>query len=116
LHPAVPVLVLHPLLSVVTGFGRDASDTVVECLGRLGAPLGPAVTGTVALNADGTVNSAASKVTIDLRMLKSDQEMRDGYLQKRTLETDKFPTAVFVPKTLTGVASPFPNNGQAGSS
>lgn len=74
----------------------------------------PAVTGTIALNADGTVNSAGSKVTIDLRMLKSDQEMRDSYLQKRTLETDKFPTAVFVPKTLTGVASPFPNNGQAG--
>ena len=47
LHPAVPVLVLHPLLTVVTGFGRDASDTVVECLGRLGAPLGPTVTGTV---------------------------------------------------------------------
>ena len=46
LHPAVPVLVLHPLLTVVTGFGREASDTVVECLGRLGAPLGPAVTGT----------------------------------------------------------------------
>jgi len=47
LHPAVPVLVLHPLLTVVTGFGREASDTVVECLGRLGAPLGPTVTGTV---------------------------------------------------------------------
>src|SRR5471032_3210088 len=47
LHPAVPVLILHPLLTVVTGFGRDASDTVVECLGRLGAPLGPSVTGTV---------------------------------------------------------------------
>jgi hypothetical protein len=47
LHPAVSVLVLHPLLTVVTGFGRDASDTVVECLGRLGAPLGPSVTGTV---------------------------------------------------------------------
>src|SRR5450432_2177800 len=47
LHPAVSVLILHPLLTVVTGFGRDASDTVVECLGRLGAPLGPSVTGTV---------------------------------------------------------------------
>ncbi len=49
MHPAVPVLILHPLLTVVTGFGRDASDTVVECLGRLGAPLGPSVTGTVEL-------------------------------------------------------------------
>lgn len=46
LHPALPVLVLHPMLTVVTGFGRDASDRVVEALGRLGAPLGPAVSGT----------------------------------------------------------------------
>src|SRR5450432_2428969 len=50
LHPAVSVLVLHPLLTVVTGFGRDASDSVVECLGRLGAPLGPAVTGTAEID------------------------------------------------------------------
>ena len=41
LHPALPVLVLHPMLTVVTGFGREASDRVVEALGRLGAPLGP---------------------------------------------------------------------------
>jgi hypothetical protein len=47
LHPVVPVLVLHPLLTVVTGFGRSASDSVVEGLGRLGAPLGPEVTGTI---------------------------------------------------------------------
>jgi polyisoprenoid-binding protein YceI len=83
-------------------FPNDAIDTT------------PAVTGTIALNADGTVNSSVSELTIDLRMLKSDQDMRDGYLQKRTLETDKFPTAVFVPKTLTGIPTPFPNSGQAG--
>src|SRR4051812_10073091 len=47
LHPAVPVLVLHPLLTVVTGVGHEASDSVVEGLGRLGAPLGPEVTGTI---------------------------------------------------------------------
>ena len=50
LHPAIPVLLLHPLLSIVTGFGREASDTVVEGLGRLGAPLGPTVTGTVEID------------------------------------------------------------------
>ena len=38
LHPALPVLVLHPLLTVVTGFGREASDRIVEALGRLGRP------------------------------------------------------------------------------
>jgi polyisoprenoid-binding protein YceI len=99
--------------------GSTASYRVTEQLAGVNFPndaigTSPAVTGSIALNADGTVNSAASKLTIDLRALKSDQEMRDGYLQKRTLETDKFPTAVFVPKTLTGIPSPFPNGGQAG--
>jgi len=99
--------------------GSTASYRVTEQLAGVSFPndaIGttPAVTGSIALNADGTVNSAVSKLTIDLRALKSDQEMRDGYLQKRTLETDKFPTAVFVPKTLTGVATPFPNMGQTG--
>lgn len=73
-----------------------------------------AVTGTLALNADGTVNVAQSKLTIDLRSLKSDQDMRDGYIQKRTLETDKFPLAEFVPKRITGLATPMPNTGQTG--
>ncbi len=99
--------------------GSTASYRVTEQLAGVSFPndaIGttPAVTGSIALNADVTVNSAVSKLTIDLRGLKSDQEMRDGYLQKRTLETDKFPTAVFVPKTLTGVATPFPNMGQTG--
>jgi polyisoprenoid-binding protein YceI len=74
----------------------------------------PGVTGTIALNSDGSVNSAQSKLTIDLKGLKSDQDMRDGYIQKRTLETDKFPVAEFVPKTLKDVASPFPTTGQTG--
>jgi len=99
--------------------GSSASYRVTEQLAGVNFPndaIGttPAVTGAIAVNADGTINSSASKLTIDLRPLKSDQEMRDGYLQKRTLETDKFPDAVFVPKTLTGIPSPFPNNGQAG--
>jgi polyisoprenoid-binding protein YceI len=72
------------------------------------------VSGTLALNADGSVNVAQSKLTIDLRNLKSDQDMRDGYIQKRTLETDKFPVAEFVPKTIKGISTPFPNTGQSG--
>ena len=66
------------------------------------------------INPDGSINTAESKLTIDLKSLKSDQEMRDGYIQMRTLETAKFPTAEFVPKKLTGVAAPLPSNGQSG--
>ncbi len=99
--------------------GSTASYRVQEQLAGISFPndaVGStsAVTGTLALNTDGTVNVAQSKLTIDLRMLKSDQDMRDGYIQKRTLETDKFPLAEFVPKRVTGLANPLPNTGQTG--
>ena len=66
------------------------------------------VTGSLVLLPDGTFDAAKSKLTFDLKALKSDQDMRDGYIQNRTLETDKFPTAEFVPHKLTGVPSPLP--------
>ena len=69
------------------------------------------VTGTLVILPDGSVDSARSKLTIDLRNLKSDQDMRDGYVKSRTLETDKFPTAEFVAKRLQGVPSPPPGSG-----
>jgi polyisoprenoid-binding protein YceI len=73
-----------------------------------------AVTGTIRLAADGSVQSAQSKVSIDLRTLKSDQDNRDNYLRTRTFETDKFPMIDFVPKRIQGVASPLPVTGQSG--
>ncbi|MGA8554119.1 MAG: YceI family protein [Candidatus Acidiferrales bacterium] len=66
------------------------------------------VTGSLVLLPDGSFDPAKSKVTIDLRALKSDQDMRDAYVQNRTLETAKFPNAEFVPHKLQGVPSPLP--------
>jgi polyisoprenoid-binding protein YceI len=72
------------------------------------------VTGTLYLNADGTIDSAKSKMMIDLRTLKSDQDMRDNYLRTRTFEVEKAPMVEFVPKRIQGVPSPLPVQGQAG--
>jgi polyisoprenoid-binding protein YceI len=66
------------------------------------------VTGGLVVLPDGSIDAARSKLTIDLRTLKSDQDMRDGYVKNRTLETDKFPTAEFVARRLEGVPSPLP--------
>ena len=49
------------------------------------------VAGVVVINPDGSVDAQHSKISIDLRSIKSDQQMRDGFVQNRTLETDKFP-------------------------
>ena len=68
-----------------------------------------AVTGTLVIGLDGAINSAQSKLTVDLRTLKSDQDQRDGFIKgNRVLDTDKFPMAEFVPRRAVGLPWPFP--------
>jgi polyisoprenoid-binding protein YceI len=70
-------------------------------------------TGTLIVNPDGSIDAARSKLTVDLRTLESDQPMRDGYIQRRTLETDKFPTIEFVPRRAVALPAPLPAGMQA---
>jgi polyisoprenoid-binding protein YceI len=70
------------------------------------------ITGSIIVNPDGSI-APGSKLTVDLRTLTSDQSMRDGYLQNRTLETAKFPTLEVVPKRTVGLAAPLPAGNQA---
>ena len=72
-----------------------------------------AVSGVIVVNPDGSINASQSKITVDLRTIKSDQQMRDGYIQSRTLETEKFPTLEFVPKRAVGLPTPLPAGMQA---
>ena len=72
-----------------------------------------AVTGTLDIAADGSV-APGSKLTVDLRDLKSDQEMRDNYIQKRTLQTEQYPMAVFAPTKIEGMPKMIPFEGQTG--
>lgn len=72
-----------------------------------------AVTGTIVVNPDGSIDAARSKLSVDLRTIKSDQQMRDGYVQNRTLETEKFPMLEFVPRRASGLPAPLPAGMQA---
>ena len=72
-----------------------------------------AVTGAIVVKPDGSIDAAQSKLSIDLKTLTSDQQMRDGYIQNRTLETAKFPTMEFVPKRAVGLPAPLPAGMQA---
>ncbi len=77
----------------------------------------PNVTGALVIKPDGSIDSAQSRFTVDLRTLKSDQDQRDGFLRSpRGLNTEKFPTAEFVPRRVVGMPWPFPsqNPAQAG--
>jgi polyisoprenoid-binding protein YceI len=65
-----------------------------------------AITGGVTIAANGAVDTAASRITIDVTSLRSDQERRDGYVAHRTLETAQYPTVEFVPTSVSGATLP----------
>lgn len=96
--------------------GSKAVVRVREQLAGVSAP-GDAVLettdvkGSFALRADGTF-TAASKITVGLEALKSDSDIRDGFIKSSTLEVRRFPTADFVPVRATGLPAPLPATGE----
>ena len=72
-----------------------------------------AVHGQIALDADGAVVPAESKITIDVTGLKSDQDRRDNFVRRRLLVTDSNPTVVFEPTGIRGGPKTIPTSGNA---
>jgi polyisoprenoid-binding protein YceI len=70
-----------------------------------------AISGTIAIEPDGTVVSQESKIVVDLTTLKSDKAQRDRYVQRNTLQTSTYPAAEFVPTKAIGLPSPLPTSG-----
>ena len=70
-----------------------------------------AITGTILAYPDGRIVKDSSKIVIDVRTLKSDQSRRDGFLQHRTLETEKYPTVELVPTEIRGFSGKLPASG-----
>jgi polyisoprenoid-binding protein YceI len=70
-----------------------------------------AITGGITFNADETIDTAASKIIIDVTSLKSDRDRRDGYVQHRILETAQYPSVVFTPTAFHGVKLPLATSG-----
>lgn len=71
-----------------------------------------AITGTVHIDATGKVDTAQSHLVVDLTTLKTDRDRRDGFVQRNTLETAKFPKADVVVTELKGLAWPLPTSGE----
>lgn len=69
------------------------------------------ISGTVVGKMDGSIVSSQSKFSVDMRTLKSDQAMRDGFIQRSTLQTDRFPYATFVPTQAPGFPVTLPADG-----
>lgn len=70
-----------------------------------------AVTGAIVIDDAGKLVPAQSKLTIDVTGLKSDKDKRDGYVQRRLLETEKYPTVEFAPTAIRGLPATIPTSG-----
>lgn len=70
-----------------------------------------AISGQLAIRHDGTIVSESSKITVDLRTLRSDRPLRDNFLRQNTLRTA--PAAEFVPTDAPGLPRPLPLAGEA---
>jgi polyisoprenoid-binding protein YceI len=52
-----------------------------------------------------------SKIVVDLTALASDNRQRDNFIKQNTLETSRFPEAVFVPTKAEGLTLPLAASG-----
>ncbi len=50
---------------------------------------------------------AAMNITVDLRTLQTDSQMRDNYVRRNTLQTDTYPYATFVSVSTQGLPSTY---------
>ena len=98
---------------VVAPTGNEARYRVREQLAGFDLPndavgVTKDVTGRLVVEPDGKVVKDSSKIVVLLTNLKSDKSRRDGFLQRRTLETEKYPQVEFVPSIFQGLASQIP--------
>ncbi len=70
------------------------------------------VTGVIVLDKQGAVLGDQSKFEVDLNSLTSDQSRRDNFIKSNTLQTSKFPSAIFVPTATKSLPSPIPDSGE----
>jgi polyisoprenoid-binding protein YceI len=99
------------------GRGSKAEYRVREQLARLNFPndavgTTESVTGAIVIRPDGSF-APESRLTVDLRTLKTDEPKRDGFVRENTLETNRYPLAEFVPRRQKGLPAQVPTSGAA---
>ena len=70
-----------------------------------------AVTGGITLDSAGKVIPEGSRIVVEVAGLTSDKDRRDGYVRRRVLQADSFPTVVLAPKEIRGLTWPLPTSG-----
>jgi polyisoprenoid-binding protein YceI len=107
-----------PIRFVIGPAGNEARYRVREQLMGANLPndaigVTKTITGTILAYPDGRIVKDSSKIVIHLDSLKSDKDRRDGFLRRRTLETEKFPTVELIPTEIRGFNGNLPASGTA---
>ena len=71
------------------------------------------VSGTIQVEADGTIAADQSRIVVDMTSLESRSTTRDNYIKRNTLKVDEFPNATFVVTSAPGLPVPLPTSGTA---
>lgn len=85
--------------------GRDLPNDAVGATG--------AITGGIVLDDAGRLVKQQSKIVVNVTGLKSDSDRRDGYIQRRLLESETHPTVELTPTELHGLTGAVPTQGTA---
>ena len=107
-----------PIRFVIGPAGNEARYRVREQLMGANLPndaIGATkfITGSILAYPDGRIVKDSSKIVIHLDSLKSDKDRRDGFLRRRTLETEKYPTVELIPTEIRGFNGTIPASGTA---
>lgn len=105
-----------PTRYILAAGGNEARYLVREQLAGIDFPSDAvgrtsAITGTIVLDARGSLVAAESRFSIDVTTLKSDRANRDRYLKTAALETNKYPTVDLAITGLRGFPAVLPATG-----
>lgn len=70
------------------------------------------MSGRLVLTADGGIAAEESFFRVDLTTLVTDNDRRDNYVRRRTLEVEQHPEAVFIPRRFENLPTPLPTSGR----
>ena len=115
---AVVAKPVAPIRFVIGPAGNEARYRVREQLMGANLPndaIGTTkwIEGSILAYPDGRIVKDSSKIVIHLDSLKSDKDRRDGFLRRRTLEIEKYPTVELIPTEVRGFNGTVPASGTA---
>ena len=102
---------------VVDPFSSEARYVVREQLAGVEFPndaigVTSALEGQLVVDGSGAVVWEESGFVVDITTLESDKERRDGYIQRRTLESDQYPTVTLALTGAEGLPKVLPESGE----